>query len=182
MEPKNGDPTGFENAAKLNFYDDYAKVHIEAKYENGAFIDLTDLSPVQLSEGSNVRIIAYKKDVPKELQKKFVTELKTILAAGTRLIFKLQGAQLFFDCILDEDLIFKKDGNKLAVAITGRCRVEPCRDDRTVNFEPFYAESLNQAYFQTSLRIKPKALSHTTNIYDNFYVVGGKKLDSYRFW
>lgn len=172
---------GFENVDKENFYEDFSKVHIEAIFKDGMFFDQADQKPVKLSENSQIRVIAYKKDVLKEQQIKFVTQTRTILFADTKFIFRLQGTELFFECQLREDLVFIKDGNKLSKALPARIIVTPSSSSPTKYFDPFEVYSLNQAYFAISTMFKENARSHTTNVYLNFHVIGGKPLEEYRF-
>lgn len=181
MKTGNLTTPGFENADNENFYQDFPKVHIDAIYQNGKFLDFLDKNPVNLVEGSYVRIVAYKKDVLEEQRKKFETVEKIVLEAGIRLSFKLQGKDLSFDCFLLEPLVFVKDGNKPSVAATGACEVRPSFESRTKDFKPFRVRSLNQAYFRISTMFNTDARSHTVNVYKRFYVDGKILLEHYRF-
>ena len=173
-------PKGFENADKLNYYDDFSTVHIDTIYKNGKFYNIKDESAIEMENGSLVKLIVCRKDIPKTKQKAFESEIRTVMQSGDILTFKVQGTHKYFDCILKEDLVFEKEGNKLSKAKNIKCLVQPASKMPTEEIDPFVVDSLNQAYFQMSLKLKPNALSHSINIYTLFYSDEGL-LEKYRF-
>ena len=80
--------------------------------------------------------------------------------------------ELAFWIRLLEDLVFEKKGNKPARALNLPCEVFERAGGHALPFEPFVVESLNQAYFQASVRHRPEARSHAANIYRKFYIDG----------
>lgn len=173
-------PAGFENVDLQNYYGEYPTAHIEAVYLDGKFIDIRTKKEVLLKNGSYVKIIVRRKDIPDEYKDTFITKKKIILPKGEIVFFNVLGTPLYFDCELLSDLVFEKTGNKLAKAKNLICLVKPSSTRKTISFSPFEVYSLNQAYFQMSRRIKPEAKSHSINIYKHFYS-HNKLLEDFRF-
>nr|WKN35048.1 hypothetical protein K4G66_21970 [Tunicatimonas sp. TK19036] len=174
--------TGFEYANQEHFYGDYPTAYIDAKYKDGKFVYLEDQQEVILQDRAIVRLVVYRKDIPEEMRERFHSTSKKVLDKGSRLYFRLPNTRLTFFVGLLEDLLFIKAGNKPARVINARCEVYDVKGPTTQKFEPFEVDSLNQAYFQASVRYRQDARSHTGNIYDKFYILDtDRSLSTLRF-
>lgn len=180
---------GFAQANQENFYGDFPTAHIDALYRKGKFYDLEDNQPIALSESALVRLVVYRKDIPKENQERFYSTARRVLNQGSVLQFclpcwpgTLKYIELTFKVKLLEDLVFEKKGNKPARALNVSCEVFDREGYVEQPFESFTVKSLNQAFFQASVRHRPEARSHVTNIYQKFYIDGtDRTLETLRF-
>ena len=163
--------TGFEYAHQEHFYGDYPTAYIDAQYKDGKFSYLDDQQEVILQDQAIVRLVVYRKDIPETIRERFHSTSKKVLDKGTILYFRLPHTNLTFYIKLLNDLVFIKEGNKPARALDVHCLVID-RVGRGIYepFEPYETNSLNQAYFQTSVRFRQEARSHTGNIYERFYI------------
>ena len=174
---------GFAYAHQENFYGDFPTAHIDALYRKGKFYDLEDNQHIVLSESALVRLVVYRKDIPKAARARYYSSKATVLREGAVLFFTLPKTNLTFHVRLLENLVFEKTANKPARAANVCCEVYDRLNQYGQQSLPlFTADSLNQAYFQVSVRHRPKARSHVTNIYQKFYIDGtDRTLESLRF-
>jgi len=175
--------------AAENYFGSLPTVHIYAEFKNGRFIDLETESEVTLKNGAIVRMITLSANVPDEEYTRYTdVQRKKVLPEGTTLFIRMpivNEGEFQFVIKLKETLIMKKAGNKEAVAEPCRCdvidRIENGFIKNLVKFEPFEAGSLNQAFFQASVRYRPKNKSHATNIYQSCFLEDGRSISCLRF-
>ncbi len=180
---------GFAYADQEHFYGDFSTAYIDARYQNGQFYDWETGKVVILKAKAPVRLVVRRMDIPEADRVRFRSTAEKVLARGEVLRFQLPYqpgtlayTELTFRVRLLEDLVFEKKGNKPARAINVACEVFERAGSHVLTFRPFAVESLNQAYFQTSVRHRPEARSHVTNIYQKFYIDGtDRTLESLRF-
>lgn len=175
--------TGFENVKKSDYFGGYPTAHIDARIIDGRIIDIRDGAEIKLKDRALVRIVAYKSDIPKELEERFYNHQQKILDTGTFLVFSIydeRNKAIKFEVELRSEGFMVKEGNKLSRFTCREIWLLPTDTSRQYLFEPMRVESLNQAYFQMSMRVNSRAKSHTVNVYDTFYVKGGKVLKFYR--
>lgn len=169
--------------------DEIESVHIYARYEDGKFIDLDTGQPVLLKGSPQVKIVVDRSSLPSReslaLHTSYIS--KKVLGRGTELEFELSGMGLLFTVILTEDLIFTRRGNKRPVADPCRIGIVAMRDSNPrsgdiTRFEKWEVNSLNQAYFQVSVKYKPQGKSHSINVYEHFHLKGDytRTLDTLR--
>lgn len=174
---------GFAYANQENFYGELPTAHIDARYWNGRFYDIENDQLVALKNKALVRLVVYRKDIPETARERFYSSQASVLKEGTILCFRLPKINLTFYVRILGDLIFEKTANKLARALDVRCEVYDRINQYGQQCLPILvADSLNQAYFQVSVRHRPKARSHAVNIYQKFYIKGtDRTLKTLRF-
>lgn len=180
---------GFAYADQQNFYGDLPTAYMDAVYHDGQFHDRENGQVVELKEQAPVRLIVRRMDIPEADRERFHATAEKVLDQGTVLRFHLpcqpgtiEYTDLTFWVRLLEDLVFEKKANKPARALNVSCEVLERAGSHALPFEPSVVESLNQAYFQASVRHRPEARSHVTNIYKKFYIDGtDRPLESLRF-
>jgi len=173
----------------VNYFGSLPTVHIYARYKEGKFYDLHTDKEIVLTNGSITKMVTLLANVRDEEYPKFAEEQRNeVLPAGTILFILMpmanQGQYTFVVKILSP-LIMKKTGNKDAIVEPCKCkvinRIESGYIMDSIKFEPFEADSLNQVFFQASVKYRPKNKSHATNIYQNCLTEDGRKLSNFRF-
>ncbi len=181
---------GFAYADQEHFYGDFPTAHIDARYQNGQFYDWETGKEVILKAKAPVRLVVRRMDIPEADRKRFHATAKKVLGQDTMLRFCLSCkpgtihyVERTFWVRLLEDLAFEKKGSKPARAMSVQCEVYDRLNEYGQQGLPiFVANSLNQAYFQASVRYRPEARAHTVNIYKKFYINGtDRTLESLRF-
>ena len=164
-------------------------VHIYARYKEGKYFDIDTNKEVVLSNNTFVKMVTLKANITDEDYLK-ITEVirKKVLPEGTLLFMRMpmvNEGEYVLKVLLLDDLIMKKSGNKEAMVESCRCevldRIERGRFSNSVKFEPFKADSLNQAFFQASIRYRPNSKSHSANIYQYCYLEDGRSISVLRF-
>lgn len=170
-----------------NFYGGIPTAHIHARFINGKFYEIETKNLIKLKEGALVRITTNRINIRDEDYERYSDqETKIVMHKGEILHFEMpyKNNRFFFKLRLLNDLKMKKEGNKSAKAELCNCEVYQYDSKFSVEipeFKPFRAETLNQAYFQASIKVRPENKSHTVNIYTNFRLENGRLLESLRF-
>jgi hypothetical protein len=180
---KENTKNGFAYADQRNFYGDFPTAYIDAIYHHGQFYDRENGQVVTLREEASVRLIVQRMDIPEADREKYYSTTRKVLDREVELRFELPSRRLTFFVRLLGDLYFEKKGNKPARALDVACEIYDKPTQYGQQCLPlFAADSLNQAYFQASVRHRPEARSHVTNIYQKFYIDGtDRTLESLRF-
>lgn len=172
-----------------NYYGELRKAMITVRYQEGTFIDIETGEEVALQEGTLVAITLSAVNLKRQsdLKRASKVQKRLILRAGEVLHFYLKderGSEEKYIVRLDEDLSMVKKGLKPALVKDCTCEVIG-KESSTGRFEvfkePIKVLSLNQAYFQSSLRFRPQIRSHTCNVYRTFRTHEGKLLEEFRF-
>jgi|GEM_PF-2381698 len=175
--------TGFENVNQSDYFGGLPTAHIDARIIDGKIIDINDGAEIKLKDKALVRIVAYKSDIPEEFQERFFDQKQKVLDAGRRLAFSVldkSNRYVEFLVELHEEAYMNKEGNKPSKFSCSSMVLLPTVSSHEYLSEPMPVGTLNQAYTRMSVRVNPHAGSHTTNVYEHFHVVGGKRLKYYR--
>lgn len=174
---------------KENYFGGYSNVHIYAKYLDGKFYDLSSDEEIVLENDSIVRMTAATMSLKDINYERYTSNIqKTIIRSGNVIYMKVtmkDGNNYILSLGLITDLNMTKRKNKFAQVDKDlqfeAFKLEDEMGKEVYNFEPFKENSLNQAYFQISLKYRPEAKSHTTNIYKSCFDENGNTLEKYRF-
>lgn len=172
-----------------NYFGSLPTVHIYSKFKDGKFYDIESGKEVILSNGSFVRMITLLANIKDDEYPKFEEQREEVLPIDSILYMRLplnNGEGEYRLVIkLKEPLFMKKIGNKASIVEPCKCeiidRIEFGSYLHSIKFEPFEADSLNQAFFQASVRYRPKNKSHSANIYQCCFLENGNNLSSLRF-
>lgn len=172
-----------------NYFGSLPTVHIHARYKDGKFYELDTNKEVVLSNGAITKMITLLANVRDEEYPKFAEEQRReVLPVGAILFIQMpMGNQGQFRLVVKllTPLTMKKTGNKDAIVEPCKCKVIDRIEDgfimNSVKFEPFEADSLNQVFFQASVKYRPQNKSHATNIYQSCFTEDGRKLSNFRF-
>ena len=165
-------------------------VQVKGVFHKGKFCYEDTGESIEFRNYANVTITVLLTDVLKKDKQKYLLKREVVLREGTFLQFDLPKTGLTFRLSLLEDLTFRKINNKPAIAEDCKCVVLDASQSSAnsmamiPDFEPFEIETLNQAFFKTSVKFRPESISHTTNIYKSFRVFEyGRyvKLEEFRF-
>ncbi len=160
-------------------FDDFSEenitVQIEAVYHEGKFFYRDDIKKeVELKDSAYVKIRTYLTDILEKDIDRYKLVREKVLPKDTILRFDLPKTGLTFYVKLLEDLVFRKIHNKMAIAENCKCEVTHATTSSAPStaivpkFQSFEVETLNQAFFRTSVMFRENARSHTTNIYKAF--------------
>lgn len=150
---------------QTNYFDGLPTAYYDAVFRDSKFYDAHSGKEITLKEGARVRIQTLR---PKVLDEDYEGHLERrrekLIGAGEKLQFRI-GLHDFTVRIL-EDLYLTKEGNRFSKL--GACHCEVVDVDSShdaFNFHPLEAETLNQAYTQTSIRYFPEKRSHNCNVF-----------------
>jgi predicted DNA-binding antitoxin AbrB/MazE fold protein len=164
------------------------KAIITATYQGGKFIDLETKEEVKFKNGTLVDIRLRVDDLTREkdLERASKVQKKLLIPAGRHLFFNMKDdkqGEVVYVVLLKQDLILTKNGLKPSIVDNCSCEVVG-KESTTGGFlqfkEPILAFSLNQAFFQCSIKFRPNNKSHTCNIYKTFRTEGGQLLEYFR--
>jgi len=165
-----------------SYYNNHTEnAHFDVIIEGGKMIDIKTEDEIVLKDGYSIKIIVPLSSLEKNVVKaQLETTKKKLLKSGDALYFRFtsseNGNTIFeFNVILQEDLYLSQKGNKHNSFDECRCIVE-----LTKTGDRFEASSLNQAFFQASVKYRPANKSHTCNVFKTFFY-DGSKLDDLRF-
>ncbi len=172
-----------------NYFGSRPAAQINAVFKNGKFIDVNSHKEIVLAENAQAKIITLLENISDEdYMPHSTTEIRQVLPPNSELYVKLPmgGSELLiFNVRIDTPLTMKKIGNKLSVVEPCKCIVtsvyDPSRKIDITKFSPFEAPTLNQVFFQASMKYRPANKSHTTNIYQSCFITNTKKLSDLRF-
>jgi hypothetical protein len=171
-----------------NYFGTLPTVYIHAKYQDDKYYDIISGKEVKLSNGSIVRIKTLLANIAVEDYPKFEEIKREVLPQGSILSIRMpisNEGEYKLILRLKSPLVMKKTGNKEAIVEPCFCEVFDCHVlggfGSNLKFDPFIADSLNQAFFQASIRFRPDNKSHTTNIYQSCFLEDGRSLASLRF-
>ena len=150
----------------------YARIN--AEYSNGQLIDTSTKQPIQLNEGSHVRLFVGEFALPEQERKKHdVVERVLFLEKGSKLYFTLKshdyGRLGEYRVEISDDLYIERKGNKSGRLSFVGCRVFEGNTDKQIT----QASSLNEAYTRTSVAVRPDARTHTANAFRVMFYEGG---------
>jgi hypothetical protein len=172
---------------QTNYFGNLPTTHLYAQIKDGKLIDVETEKEVILKDGALVKIVTILANINDDDYEKYAKEKrKKVLPLGAELLIKMpyQNQQFSFKLILKEDLYFSKKLNKEAVA--EKCKIEVVEmydghNAKNKNFIPFETNSLNQAFFQASVKYRPNNRSHNANIYENCFLPNGEAISLLRF-
>lgn len=172
-----------------SYFGTLPNVHIHAKYIDGKFFDIDTKEVLELNEGAFVKMVVLQKDILGNNYERFVTPITTeLLPPNTLLSIHMPYKnEAVFELIvrIKVPLILEKKANKEAKVLDCKCEiVSYSKNGDSMNnsiFENLEFESLNQAFFQASVRLRPDNKSHHTNIYKASHLEDGRTLQSFRF-
>jgi len=155
--------------------------------KNGKFINIDNGEPISFIEGSFLRIKTGLSsidddDVYREITK---NESRDVLEAGKTLTFWIDvptgRGRLYFKGLIISPLTMTKKNNKDSVITKCEFKLEEVHSDSNSEKINLMFNSLNQAFFQMSLKFRPNNKSHVCNVYNTFYTDNGLFLEQYRF-
>ena len=175
---------------KLSIYstylDHYTQSEYSAIFEGGCFRDAVTQKPIELNEGTPVRIIVANVFIPEgHAAQHLHVEEKIIFKEAEVFFFHMQiGDNNFrFSVRNKEKISVIKKGNKKPFFINTSCEVFAWKDTKgkyLPDFVPIEASSFNEAFTRVSEIYRKGLAAHTCNIYKSFYHISGTQLDAYR--
>lgn len=145
------------------------RAQINAVYNGGVFIDQDTGQPINVKEGSSVKILVgtYAMSDDRKEHHNRVEQVKLLENCSELFFrFRIQGeGEREFKVVLRGDLIIERRGNK-----SGKLSYVPCDVFDAKSGELIVsASSLNEAYTRTSAKLRPDARTHTANAFKVFY-------------
>jgi hypothetical protein len=141
---------------------------MEAVFDEGKLIDSETLEILPIKNGTRVVVLVPMHALDNNFQKKLSElERKKMLDNSVVLHFSFlddSGSRREFLVTLLEDLYISRKGRGLGKLDDCKCSV---REENSKN-ELFKVDSLNQAYFQASMKFRQKNKSHTCNVFRTF--------------
>lgn len=164
---------------EVNYFDGLPTAYYDAIFQDGKFINAQTGNEIKLKDGARVRIQTIRSKVlDEDYERHLEKRSEKIIDAGEKLYFRI-GHHDFTLQIL-EDLYLTKEGNRFSKLGACRCVVLEIHSHRDrFDFQPVEAETLNQAYTQTSIRYFPGKRSHNCNVFKTMSY-GGRALESLR--
>jgi hypothetical protein len=164
-----------------NQFGETSTAYIEAIYKDDKFIDKRTGKKVKLTEplfGEGISVLI---EVPISVLSQEDYDYHTsnhsrlVARAGDILYFdldyKAEAAKFLCEVLLEEDLVISSKGNKPSHS-SCNCAVVMVKDyynkKSIISHEVINADSLHQAFFQASLKYRPKNKSHNCNVYKTF--------------
>lgn len=153
-------------------------------FKNGKFINVENGEPISFKEGSFLRIKTGLSSIDDKIYNEITRkESRDILPVNTSLTFwiDLDVDRLFFTGILMSPLTMTKKNNKDSVISKCDFKLEQVHSrliSEKINLD---FNSLNQAFFQMSLKYRPDNKSHVCNVYKTFKTDENLYLEQYRF-
>jgi hypothetical protein len=154
------------------------------KFVDGIFINIDTGEPIGFNNNSLLKIRTELSSIKDENYEEITKEeVKEMLSEGTYLHFSFscEYDAFHFYGILTKPLIMSKKNNK--DSLISRCSFRIL----TVNSRSIHEEldldfsSLNQAFFQMSIKYRPENKSHVCNVYKTFRTEEGRYLEDFRF-
>lgn len=163
-------------------FGDLPVAYYNAIYKDGKLFNTKTGKEIQLKEGAPIRLKTLHSHVlDEDYEKHLEKRRETMLNKGTVLIFKIN--KYCFHLELKEPLFLTKEGNKNSRLSNVHCQVTAMYkgDKHIPEFEYIEANSLSQAYTQTSINHFPDNGSHNRNTFLTFYF-DKKPLKEYRMF
>ncbi len=174
------------NDKRLTEYSPYLEHFTQSEYsaffDNGNFIDVNTLKPIELNNGTPVRIIVANKYIPdKDVDQHLKVEERLVYNEGEEFHFymHIHDQDIRFSVRNHEKIYVIKKGNKIPHFINTSCEVYDWRyaNGRLLpEFTPVYASSFNEAFTRISEKHRGGNRSHVCNIYNTFYDKNGEKI------
>lgn len=174
------------NDKRLSEYSPYLEHFTQSEYaavfDDGYFIDVNTQKPIELIDGTPVRIIVANKYIPdKDVDQHLKVEERLVYNEGEEFHFymHIHEMDIRFSVRNKEKIYLIKKGNKIPHFINTSCEVYDWRyaNGRLLpEFTPVYASSFNEAYTRVSQRYRGDSRAHICNIYNTFYDKSGEKI------
>lgn len=157
------------------YLDHYTQSEYSAIFENGQFFDASTRQPIELENGTPVRIIVANIYIPeKDAAQHTHIEEKLVYPEGELFFFHMQihGQDIRFYVRNKEKIYAVKKGNKKPYFINTSCEVFDWKDSNRRSlpaFTPIEATSFNEAFTRVSEKYRVGIAAHTCNVYNTFY-------------
>ncbi len=167
-----------------NHFGNHPTALFYVKFVDGIFINIDTNEPLSFKNDSLLKISTTLSSIKDENYDEVTkVENREILPAGSKLYFSLRDdfETLFFSGVLMKPLFMTKKNNKDSVISNCFYKIEKVESRKVNEIIDLDFRSLNQAFFQMSMRFRKDNNSHVCNIYKTFTTSDNRFLEEYRF-